>query len=197
MVAEESTKDTGVIGLGRMGAAVASNILKSGFNVIVYNRTESKTRPLVEDGAVKALSLKEVAMKSDVLVTSLREDQAVLDVVSGEEGILSGLQQQQLQQQPNRIHIGTSTISPALSTSLAEVHTAHGCSYLAAPVLGNPSVAKLAKLTTFVAGDSKDIERCNRLFNAYCQKIINIGNEHPSANTLKLIAFFYFSSSLV
>lgn len=48
-------------------------------------------------------------MKSDVLVTSLREDQAVLDVVSGEEGILSGLQQQ-LQQQPNRIHIGTSTI---------------------------------------------------------------------------------------
>lgn len=68
------------------------------------------------------------------------------------------------------------------------MHTAHGCSYLAAPVLGNPSVAKLAKLTTFVAGDSKEIERCNRLFNAYCQKIINIGNEHPAANTLKLIA---------
>jgi 3-hydroxyisobutyrate dehydrogenase-like beta-hydroxyacid dehydrogenase len=126
-------------------------------------------------------------MKYDVLVTSLRDDQAVLDVVSGEVGILYGLQQQ-LQQQPNRIHIGTSTISPAVSTSLAEAHTAHGCSYLAAPVLGNPSVAKLAKLTTFVAGDSKDIERCNRLFNAYCQKIINIGNEHPSANTLKLIA---------
>ena len=91
-----------------------------GLNVIVYNRTESETRPLVEAGAVKALSPKEVAMKSDVLVTSLREDQAVLDVVSGEEGILSGLQQQQLQQQPNRIHIGTSTISPALSTSLVK-----------------------------------------------------------------------------
>jgi 3-hydroxyisobutyrate dehydrogenase-like beta-hydroxyacid dehydrogenase len=38
--AEESTKDIGVIGLGRMGAAAASNILKSGFNVIVYNRTD-------------------------------------------------------------------------------------------------------------------------------------------------------------
>lgn len=81
-----------------------------------------------------------------------------------------------------------STISPALSTSLAKMHIAHDCSYLAAPVLGNPSVASEAKLTTFVAGDPKDVERCNRLFNAYCQKIINIGKEHASANTLKLIA---------
>ena len=185
MVAEESIRNIGVIGLGRMGPAIASNILKSDFNVIVYNRTADKTRSLVEAGALKATSPKEVAMKSDVLVSSLRDDRAVLDVVSSEEGILSGLQQQQ---RPNRIHIGTSTISPALSTHLAEMHTAHGCSYLAAPVLGNPSVANEAKLSTFVAGDPKDVERCNKLFNAYCQKIINIGNEHASANTLKLIA---------
>jgi 3-hydroxyisobutyrate dehydrogenase-like beta-hydroxyacid dehydrogenase len=186
MVAEEeSIQNIGVIGLGRMGTAIASNILKSGFNVIVYNRTADKTRSLVEAGALKATSPKEVARKSDVLLTSLRDDHAVLDVVSGEKGILSGLQQQQ---QPNRIHIGTSTISPALSSQLAVMHTAHGCSYLAAPVLGNPSVANEAKLTTFVAGDPKDIEQCNRLFNAYCQKVINIGNEHASANTLKIIA---------
>ena len=187
MVAEESIQNIGVIGLGRMGTAIASNILKSGFNVIVYNRTADKTRSLVEAGALKATSPKEVARKSDVLLTSLRDDHAVLDVVSGQEGILSGLQQQQ-QPPPKRIHIGTSTISPALSSQLAMMHTAHGCSYLAAPVLGNPSVANEAKLATFVAGDPKDIERCNRLFNAYCQKVINIGNEHASANTLKLIA---------
>jgi 3-hydroxyisobutyrate dehydrogenase-like beta-hydroxyacid dehydrogenase len=48
LVAEESIQNIGVIGLGQMGAAVASNILKSGFNVIVYNRTESKARSLVE-----------------------------------------------------------------------------------------------------------------------------------------------------
>jgi 3-hydroxyisobutyrate dehydrogenase-like beta-hydroxyacid dehydrogenase len=181
---EEFIQNIGVIGLGRMGTAIASNIIKSGFNVIVYNRTADKTHSLVDAGALKATSPKEVAMKSDVVVTSLRDDRAVLDIVSGEEGILSGLQQQQT----NTIHIGTSTISPALSTHLAEMHVKHGCSYLAAPVLGNPSVAKEAKLTTFVAGDPKDVERCNRLFNAYCQKIINIGNEHASANTLKLIA---------
>jgi 3-hydroxyisobutyrate dehydrogenase-like beta-hydroxyacid dehydrogenase len=89
MASGESIQNIGVIGLGRMGAAIASNILKSGFNVIVYNRTADKIRPLVEVGALKATSPK-VAMKSDVVVTSLRDDHAVLDVVSGEEEILSG-----------------------------------------------------------------------------------------------------------
>jgi 3-hydroxyisobutyrate dehydrogenase-like beta-hydroxyacid dehydrogenase len=54
--------------------------------------------------------------------------------------------------------------------------------------LGNPSVAQAAKLTTFVAGNPTAIERCNQLFHAYCQKIINVGKEHAMANRLKLTA---------
>ena len=174
-------QNIGVIGLGRMGKAIANNILKSKFNLIVYNRTIDKTQSLIEAGAISAASPKEAAAKSDVILTSLRDDSALLDVVNGEEGILSGLQ-------PNRIHIGTSTISPSLSTRLAEMHHTQGCSYLAAPVLGNPSVAEEAKLTTFVAGDPVAIERCNRLFNSYCQKVIRVGKEHAKANSLKLSA---------
>ncbi len=177
----ESKQNIGVVGLGRMGTAIANNILKSGFNLVVYNRTPDKTSSLVEAGATKAASPKEIAMKSDVVITSLRDDIAVLDVVSGEEGILSGLQ-------PNRIHVGTSTISPSLSVQLGEMHSARGCSYLAAPVLGNPSVAQAAKLTTFVAGDRTAIERCNQLFNAYCQKIIDVGEELALPIRLKLSA---------
>lgn len=177
----ESIQNVGFIGLGRMGTAIANNILKSGFTLIVYNRTSEKTRTLVEAGATSVASPKEAAAKSDVLLTSVRDDRALLDLVTSEEGILSGLQ-------PNKIHIGTSTISPSLSTRLAEMHHAHGCSYLAAPVLGNPIAAQASKLTTFVAGDAAVIERCNRLFNSYCQKVINLGNEHAQANTLKLSA---------
>ena len=55
-------------------------------------------------------------------------------------------------------------------------------------MLGNPSVAHAAKLTTFVAGDRTAIERCNHLFNAYCQKIIDVGKEHALPNRLKLSA---------
>ena len=176
-----SIQNIGVIGLGRMGEAIANNILKSGFNLVVYNRTPEKTHALVQSGAISAASPKEAAAKSDVLLTSLRDDRALLDVVTGEEGILSGLQ-------PNRIHIGTSTISPSLSNSLAEMHDAQGCIYVAAPVLGNPATAQAAKLTTFVAGDPTAIEQCNRLFNSYCQKVVKVGNQSATANTLKLSA---------
>ena len=155
----ESIQNIGVVGLGRMGTAIANNILKSGFKLVVYNRTPDKTRSLVEAGATTATSPKQAAMRSDVLVTSLTDDRAVLDLVMGEEGILSGLK-------PNTIHIGTSTISPSVSTRLGEMHSSRGCSYLAAPVLGNPSVAQVAKLTTFVAGDPTAIERCDQLFHA-------------------------------
>jgi len=76
----------------------------------------------VESGAIGAASPKEATAKSDVLLTSLRDDRALLDVINGEEGTLSDLQ-------PNRIHVGTSTASPSLSTRLVEMHRTQGCSY--------------------------------------------------------------------
>jgi 3-hydroxyisobutyrate dehydrogenase-like beta-hydroxyacid dehydrogenase len=62
------------------------------------------------------------------------------------------------------------------------MHHAQGSLYLAAPVLGNPAAAKEGKLTTFVAGDEKAIKNCKRLLNSYCQKVIEVGNEHAKAN---------------
>jgi 3-hydroxyisobutyrate dehydrogenase-like beta-hydroxyacid dehydrogenase len=94
-----SIQNIGFVGLGRMGGAIANNILKSGFNLVVYNRTSEKSRALVEAGAISASSPKEAAAKSDVLLTSLRDDRVLLDVVTCEGGILSGLQ-------PNRILSG-------------------------------------------------------------------------------------------
>ena len=177
----ESIQNVGVICLGRMGTEIANNIIKSGFNLIVYNRTADKTHALVEAGAVMTASPKEAASKSNVILTSLRDDAALLEVVNGEKGILSGLR-------PGTIHIGTSTISPSLSTTLAQLHDAQGSLYLTAPVLGNPAAAKEGKLTTFVAGDTTAIKSCKGLLNSYCQTVIEIGNEHAKANTLKLSA---------
>ncbi|MFL6327298.1 MAG: NAD(P)-dependent oxidoreductase [Nitrososphaeraceae archaeon] len=179
--AAESIQNIGVIGLGRMGTAIANNIIKSGFNLIVYNRTPDKARTLVQAGAVMAASPKEVASKSDVILTSLRDDAAVLEVVNGEKGILSGIR-------PGIVHIGTSTISPSLSTRLAQMHNAHSSLYLPAPVLGNPAAAKEGKLTTFVAGDERAIKRCNRVFKSYCQRVIEVSDQHAKANSLKLSA---------
>jgi 3-hydroxyisobutyrate dehydrogenase-like beta-hydroxyacid dehydrogenase len=164
-----------------MGIEITNNVIKSGFNLVVYNRTADKTRALAEAGAIVTASPKEAAAKSDVIITSLRDDAALLEVVNGEKGILSGLR-------PERIHISTSTISPSLSTRLAQLHDVQGSLYLAAPVLGNPAAAKEGKLTTFVAGDTTAIRTCKRVLNSYCQRVIEVGNDHAKANILKLSA---------
>ena len=177
----EPIQNVGLIGLGRMGTEIANNIIKSGFNLVVYNRTEYKTRTLAEAGAIITASPKEAASKSDVILTSLSNDAALLEVVNGEKGILYGIR-------PRKIHIGTSTISPSLSTELDKMHDAQGSLYLSAPVLGNPAAAKEGKLTTFVAGDTTAIKICKQLLNSYCQRIIEVGTEHAKANTLKLSA---------
>jgi 3-hydroxyisobutyrate dehydrogenase-like beta-hydroxyacid dehydrogenase len=174
-------QNVGLIGLGRMGTEIANNIIKSGFNLVVYNRTNYKTHALAEAGAIITTSPKEAALKSDVILTSLSDDMALLDVVDVEKGLLSGLR-------PGKIHVGTSTISSSLSTKLDKMHAAQGSLYLAAPVLGNPAADKEGKLTTFVAGDTTAIKICKPLLNSYCQRIIEVGAEHAKANTLKLSA---------
>lgn len=68
-----------------MGTAIASNILKSNFKLVVYNRTVEKVRSLVDAGAMNVNTPKEVAMKSDVIITSLSDDSTILDVVTGLE----------------------------------------------------------------------------------------------------------------
>lgn len=89
----EPTQKIGIIGLGRMGTAMAINVLKSGFKVTVFNRSESKATPLVELGAIKAKTPKEVALNSDIVVSSLRDNNAVLEVISGKDGYLQGFNQ--------------------------------------------------------------------------------------------------------
>ena len=176
-----SIRNVGVIGLGRMGTEIANNVMRSGFNLVVYNRSAGKTQTLAEAGAIVAASPKEAAAKSDVIITSLRDDEALLEVVNGEKGMLPVLG-------PGTIHIDTSTISPSLSTTLAQLHDTQGSLYLAAPVLGNPTAAKEGKLSTFIAGDTTAIRTCKRVLDSYCQTVIEVGNEHAKANILKLSA---------
>jgi len=176
-----SLRRVGFIGLGWMGFPMARNLLKAGFDLTVYNRTAAKAQPLVDLGASQAASPKEAARNVDVIITSLMDDQSVLDVVTGEEGLLEGLR-------AGGIHIGTSTSSPRLGEDLAELHRARGSIYLAAPVLGRGDAAKARNLITFVAGDPGAIRKCRAIFDAYSLIVLNAGPDPAAANVLKLIA---------
>jgi len=182
-----SIRRVGFIGLGRMGSAIAHNLLRAGFELTVYNRTSAKALPLVASGATQATSPAEVARNADVVITSLMDDQSVLDAVTRTDGLLATLQ-------PNAIHIGTSTSSPRLAKQLAELHATHGSVYLAAPVIGRPDAAEARKLTTFVAGNLDAIQRSRAVFDAYSLIVVNAGVDPATANILKLLVNYLHTS---
>lgn len=117
------------IGLGRMGSGIAHNIQKAGFRFTVYNRTPEKAKPFVDAGAALARTPREAAAAADIVVTNLMDDASVIATMMGEDGILAGMR-------PGAIHIGTTTISPSVSTRLAQLHAAQGSHYVAGPVAG-------------------------------------------------------------
>jgi 3-hydroxyisobutyrate dehydrogenase-like beta-hydroxyacid dehydrogenase len=175
------------IGLGRMGSGIARNIQNAGFRLTVFNRTTEKMKPLVEAGATAASTPREAAAAADILVTNLMDDASVLGAMSGENGILAGMC-------PDAIHIGTTTISPSLSTRLGELHAAQGSHYIAGPVAGRPDAAAAGKLFTFVAGKPEWLERCRPVMDAYANRIIPMGEDPAIAMSTKLVGNFMVAS---
>lgn len=169
----------GFIGLGRMGAAIARNIMKAGHALTVYNRTAAKMQPFLDAGAAPAASPAEAARNADVVVTSLMDDQSVLDAVEGGDGVLSGLRR-------GAVHVGTTTISPRCARTLAALHTAHGSDYVSAPVLGRPDVAEAGQLLSCVAGDADALARCAAVVGSYSRAVIPISATPAVANSMKL-----------
>jgi len=175
------------IGLGNMGAGIAQNLMRAGFDLTVHNRTEAKMRPFVDAGATAARSPKEAAAGADIVITSLMGDDSVLSVVEGEAGLLAGME-------PGAIHVGTSTVSPECATRLAKLHAQQGTHYLSAPVLGRPDVANAGQLVTFVAGEAEAIEKCVPVFEAYTRMVRKIPGEQRLASVTKLCANYTAAS---
>ena len=132
----------GFIGLGNMGSGMATNLLKAGHEVTVYNRTPSKARALVEQGAHHAAQVAD-ACRGDAVITMLSDDSAVEGVVFGDAGVISSLGKR-------GIHVSSSTISMKLSERLAAAHAAGGQRFVAAPVFGRPEAAAAVSLTQMV-----------------------------------------------
>jgi 3-hydroxyisobutyrate dehydrogenase-like beta-hydroxyacid dehydrogenase len=176
----------GFIGLGRMGSAMAGNLLKAGHDVTVFNRSPEKSRPLVDLGAHQASSIAD-ACAGEAVITMLADDTAVSNAVLTDEGIVKNL--------PRRaIHISMSTISVALSKELAQAHARAGQRFVAAPVFGRPEAAAAAQLFIVTAGDPATLGACQPLFDAMGQKTLSIGTEPSAANLVKLSGNFLLAS---
>lgn len=164
----EGAKVVGFLGLGNMGAPMVSNLLKAGFSVVVWNRTESKARPLLEKGAVWADSPQRVAEKSDVVITMLADAHAVREVLLGPEGVAAS------NRRGLRI-LEMSTISPADSVAIAQELSKRGIVMLDSPVSGSAKAAADAALTVIAGGDPSVIESLHPVLQAMAKNVFHMG----------------------
>ena len=168
-----------VIGLGRMGAGIARSLLRNGFPVTVYNRTEEKMRPLIKAGAKAAPTPAVAAQSAKYVITSLMDDAAVLAVTEGPDGIIAGLPQ-------GSVHIGASTVSPEATRHLVKAHTEHGSEYLAAPVVGRPDAAETGELVALVCGKRPVFDASQIVFRGYTKRTQYLAENHAIASAAKL-----------
>lgn len=161
-------KRIGFIGLGTMGKPMAANLIQKGFIVTVYNRTTEKADELAHLGAEVSSTPAEVAHNSDVLITMLSNDAALLETFYSEQGILSGIH-------PALTIIDSSTVAPQTSQKLAEELAAHFVDFLDAPVTGTKPAAEAGTLTFMVGGSQEVFDEHYDLFLALGSKAIYLG----------------------
>ena len=177
----------GFIGLGKMGLAIAANLLEAGHELAVWNRTPGRAQPLVDAGAVSAESPREAA-EADIVLTMLADDEAVSAVTFGDDGILAA--------RAKPLHVSMSTISTELAGQLTQAHAAVGGRYISAPVFGRPDAAAAAKLFIVAAGAPADIAACEPVFAAIGQRSFIVGDQPEQANIVQLCGNFMIMSAI-
>jgi 3-hydroxyisobutyrate dehydrogenase-like beta-hydroxyacid dehydrogenase len=176
----------GFIGVGHMGRGMAASLLKTGHEVIVYERSGRNSAELEAAGAAIATDIAG-ACQADAIFTMLPDDQAVENVVFAMGGIIDSLPQ-------GATHISSSTISVAMSDRLTLAHAAAGQHYVAATVLGRPDVAAQGQLVVVAAAPDHSIDRVSVLLDAIGRTTVRFGDQPSNANLVKLSANFLFAS---
>lgn len=166
----------GVVGLGHMGAAIALNLASNGHRVLAYDRDPGRAAALHEEGVEGMATLAGLGA-CDAVFTSLPDDVA-LEAVA-----LDGLVQVM---GPDAVHVSMSTVSPGLSRRLAAAHEARCQGYVAAPVLGNPDLARARQLFVLASGAPAALDRVRDILETLGQRLFVIGADAGAANLLKL-----------
>lgn len=170
----------GFVGTGIMGAPMARNARKAGFEVTATNRTLARAAPLAKDGVTVVQTPREVARRSDIVVLMVVDSPDVEDVLFGPEGIAAGAHE-------GLLAIDMSTISPARTREFAARAAASAPPFrtLDAPVSGGEIGAIEARLSIMIGGDAADVERAAPLFEALGKTIVHIGG-HGAGQACKL-----------
>jgi 3-hydroxyisobutyrate dehydrogenase-like beta-hydroxyacid dehydrogenase len=180
----------GFIGLGNLGTPIALNILESGHELFVYNRTISRTQALAAKGAIVCHDVASLAEECPVVFTMVSDDAALTSIVESEQGLLKNLK-------AGSIHISMSTILPLTAKNLGVLHRQQKQHYLAAPVFGRPEAAKARKLNFVLSGDEHIRKQAEPLLrDTGAAGIYDFGDDPTAANTVKLCGNFLIVSAI-
>ncbi len=173
------SEKVGFIGLGIMGQGMALNLLKAGFEVCVWNRTEGRMEKLVEAGASAANSPADLASQSEIIITCVSDTPDVEAVIMGENGVIHGVQ-------AGALVIDMSTISPQATIDIAANLNAKGVYMLDAPISGGSEGAANGTLSIMVGGEAEQFERATPYFEAMGKVITHVG-EQGAGQKVKLV----------
>ena len=143
------------IGIGLMGFPMAKNLLKSGYNLKAYNRSQDKADRLKEFGAEISVSIKDVVTNSDIIITMLTDDNAV-EKVMGSDEFISNIKE-------GATVIDMSSVNPVLTIKYSKKLKEKKIDYLDAPVSGGTIGAEEATLAIMVGGDEETFKNCYEL----------------------------------
>ena len=176
-----------VLGMGKMGHAIAERLLDGGHDVTVWNRTPHKADDLVAQGAREAANPFEAAKETEATFASLADDAAVWTVVTGQDGVAAGL--------GDGVLIDASTVSPQTTAELAE---AVGQRLLASPILGAPAAVASGEAAYLIGGPRELHDRLQPAYDALADEGRRryVGEDATVATTLKLLSNYLLMSGI-
>lgn len=164
-----------VIGLGRMGSAMARRFHDAGYGLVLWNRDRSKAEAVSADtGSEIADTAAEAAGEADVIVSSLADDDALRAVYLGDDGVVGGIG-------PGSIAVDTSTVDPDTVIEVGAVVDSAGARFLDCPVSGSVSTVEAGALTIMAGGDPETVEQVEPLLAAISKRVINVGERGAGA----------------
>jgi len=168
----------GIVGIGMLGEAVGLHLLDVGYEVTAFNRTKEKTKNLKEKGAIIVESPKHVAENSELVITVVKDADAVNEVIFGNSGVMSGKHE-------GMCVADMSTVNPNSTKDISKKVTSNGIDYLEIPVMGGPNVAIDGKLVMMTSGRKEIFEKFKKVFDSIAEQTFYLGDT-GTAHSIKL-----------
>lgn len=176
------------LGLGTMGSGMAKNLLKANYEVTVWNRNPQRCQPLVDLGATQADTPAQAAANADIILYCLSNEEAVEEVVFGQNGIISGVH-------AGQIAIDMSTVHPDTSRKQADTYANKQVEFLDAPVFGSKNEAAAGGLWVIVGGKPEVLEKVQPILDSISDSVHYMGETGKGA-AMKLVGNLLVASQI-